>query len=259
MKLSLPDVTLVMVETLEHRLAKLAVEDCLRHADFGEVLIFSDQFDDLHIPGARHLRIENWPSKIDWCRFLWHGLPGAVKTPQSLLIQWDSWIIDPSMWRDEFLRFDYIGAPWWHPTLNVGNSGFSLRSKRLMDHLVEHKTRYPVVTDGEDALLSRAYRPQLEREGFVWADCDSALDFAFEWVRASRDSKHFGFHSLMNWPFVLDADRLEERMSLVRQSKYICQRYEMLSAIASFQSSSFPWGKPNWRDNGLYHGLKREA
>ncbi len=41
-RLSLPDVTLVMVETREHELARLAILDCLKVAKFGDVLILTN-------------------------------------------------------------------------------------------------------------------------------------------------------------------------------------------------------------------------
>jgi hypothetical protein len=41
--LHLPDVTLTMIETREHQLAREAVKDCMEQASFGEVVIFTDQ------------------------------------------------------------------------------------------------------------------------------------------------------------------------------------------------------------------------
>lgn len=220
-KLQLPDVTLVMVETQRHTLARMAIEDCLRHAEFGEVVVCANQFDELRIPGATEVQVEDFPTKLAWCQYLWYGVPPLVKTRQALLIQWDSWIIDPAMWRDEFLRFDYIGAPWWYTDgLNVGNSGFSLRSKRLMDFLLLHRDRFPCNSAAEDDLASRVYRRDLEREGgFVWAGDADAADFAFEHTHV--EGRHFGFHGTFNWPRVLDRKRLRERIEIAQRDKYI--------------------------------------
>ena len=41
--LKLPDVTLVLIETREHALAKLALEDCEARAEFGDILVFTDR------------------------------------------------------------------------------------------------------------------------------------------------------------------------------------------------------------------------
>ncbi len=35
-----------------------------------------------------------------------------VATPFALVIQYDGFILNPDAWRDEFLDYDYIGAPW---------------------------------------------------------------------------------------------------------------------------------------------------
>jgi len=244
--LSLPDVTLVMIETRRHDLARMAIEDCLRQADFGEALVFSDR--RLAVQGATYVAIDDFPTKLGWCEFLWRDVPAYVKTRQALLIQWDSWIFDPAMWREDFLAFDYIGAPWWYRDgRNVGNSGFSLRSKRLMDFLAKREARFPVTTPAEDDLLCRRYRPAIEQEtGFCWAPEDVALDFAFERIRAARDSRHFGFHGTFNWPFVLDADRLAERVAIAQRDPYIVNT-GMLAEIAAVEAHPFPWRRPHWQ------------
>jgi len=40
--LKLPDVTLVMIETRQHALAQLALEDSERLCEFGDVLVFTN-------------------------------------------------------------------------------------------------------------------------------------------------------------------------------------------------------------------------
>lgn len=66
-------------------------------------------------------------------------MPPLVDTEFSIFCQWDGFAINPKQWTDEFLEYDYIGAPWpwkWnepHPERRVGCGGFSLRSKRWLD------------------------------------------------------------------------------------------------------------------------------
>jgi len=208
--LQLPDVTLVCIDTVCHDLARRAIEDCVRHCNFADVIWFSDRKDgdfrcepcdvsDLHSEQA----------------FLWGSAWKHVTTSHFLVVQWDSWVIDPEMWRDGYLSYDYVGAPWWHrDRYCVGNGGFSLRSVRLAAHVAANSKRYPL-THPEDVALCRRYRCGLERDGFLWPDFDTALDFSFEWVRKSDTSRHFGFHSLRNWPFVLTRDQLDERLELM--------------------------------------------
>lgn len=226
MKLQLPDVTLVLVETREHALGCFAIEDCLRVADFGDVLILTDrplEFSILtQVCKPRIHTVPDWPEKIGWSRAWWHEVPPLLKTPFTLNIQWDSWICDVSMWRNEFLNYDYIGAPWWYKDgMNVGNSGFSLVSTPLRRYLRAHQDTFPCETHVDDDLLCRKYRPRLEDAGFVWAPEHVAHAFAFECCRPSPKSRHFGFHAFFNWPDVLSPVQLEQRLELVARSPYI--------------------------------------
>lgn len=222
-KLNLPDVTLVMIETRCHQLARMAIEDSIRQVDFADVLIFTDRAAQIQIPGATYIAVEDWPEKIGWAQCFWHTIPPYIRTSHILLIQWDSWVIDPDMWQDHFLAHDYIGAPWWYADgLNVGNSGFNLRSKRLIDFLSVNRDQYPCNTWCEDDLLSRKYRPRIEATTDMrWANQELALRFAFECVRGSPEDHHFGFHAMRNWPFVLPPDRLNERLEIARATPLI--------------------------------------
>lgn len=226
-KLQLPDVTLVMVETREHALAKMAVEDCLAVAEFGDVLIVTDQpkqFAELYNAGLppRFKVVEDWPTKLGWSQSWWYDVPPLLQTAYTLNIQWDSWICDPTQWTNEFLQYDYLGAPWWHKDgKNVGNGGFSLVSTRLKRYLYDNQRQYPCVVALDDDLLCRKYRPALEDRGFAWAPESLAHKFAFECCRPSPTSKHFGFHAMFNWSEVLPQDRLRERVKLAMASDYI--------------------------------------
>lgn len=221
-KLRLPTVTLALAETLSHDLARLAVLDCLGHADFGDVVIYSDDFNKLSIPGARNIKVDNWPSKQACQEFVYGGLSQEIRTPHVLFIEWDSGIIDPEMWKSEFLEYDYIGSPWGYKNEhNVGNGGFSLRSKALLNYLDGHKHKVPINSPFADDLVCRKYRDVLELEGFCWASEPLAHDFAFERCRPSPKSRHFGFHGMFNWPIVFPPDELKMRMELASKSPYV--------------------------------------
>jgi hypothetical protein len=144
-----------------------------------------------------------------------------IKTDFFITLEWDGWVIDPDMWSDEFLQYDFVGAPWWYEEdeLNVGN-GLALRSVQLMRYLADHRNVLPVDT-AEDATLCRVYRPVLERHGFKWPTEQVASRFAFECSRPSPDSRHFMFHGPFNFPAVLAGARLKERMRLIEANEYI--------------------------------------
>ena len=224
--LKLPSVTLVMIETREHELARLAVEDCLRVAEFGDVLILTDQPKHFPFKGCRFHSVPDFPDKLGWARSMWYDVPPLLRTSHMLGIQWDSWVIDPAMWRDEFLNYAYIGAPWWYKDgKNVGNSGFCLKSTRLARYLAKNRDKFPCDTSVEDDLLCRKYRPALENVGFRWASEKVAYDFSFEGCAGNKPTKHFGFHAAFNFGWVLDHDRLLKRAQLMFQSPYIQESY----------------------------------
>lgn len=72
-----------------------------------------------------------------------YNLGNHVETSHALLIHPDGYVIRPWLWDNAWLEYDYIGAPWrddpnafldpWGRNQRVGNGGFSLRSKRLLD------------------------------------------------------------------------------------------------------------------------------
>jgi hypothetical protein len=205
--LELPDVTLVAVFTVAHALTLRAVEDCTRVANFGAVRLFTDRE-----IGRERIQAGPFANLIEAGRFSTYEMPKHVTTSHILNIHYDSWILDPSAWRSEFLDVDYLGAIWyWHPeNRRVGNSGFCIRSKRLLDFLASNEDQFPI-GDPEDLILCRDYRPRLEKRGFNWGSETLAAQFSFE--RSRTASKTFGYHGLYNWPSFLSDEEIEERLA----------------------------------------------
>jgi Protein of unknown function (DUF5672) len=227
----LPDVTLVCVDTICHELAALAVADCLNVARLGGVVIHSDNsqpferalvtigFTD-NDPRITFVKTEPLAGLDAVMRYLWYEVPRHIETSHVLIVQWDSGIIDPSLWSDAFLQYDYIGAPWgWHGDAHeVGNGGFSLRSTRLMRFVDERRELFPF-GNPEDDVLCRRYRPTLEKNGFCFAPQDVALRFSFE--RTGYMGRHFGYHGVFNWPRVFSVAAMRERIMLMLGNSYL--------------------------------------
>ena len=54
---------------------------------------------------------------------------------------------------EDFLKYDYVGAPWIHlPNMNGGNGGFSLRKKSKMLEIIS-KNKYN--NENEDVYFSK--------------------------------------------------------------------------------------------------------
>ena len=121
MKLHLPTVSLLLVDTQCHDLARLGLADSLEQTSFAEVVIVSDA-DIRTATNQRWIKVPKWSSAAEMFRWFWLEFPTQLNTPHVLKIEWDGWIIDASQWTDEFLHYDYIGAPWQYlDDWNVGN------------------------------------------------------------------------------------------------------------------------------------------
>jgi Protein of unknown function (DUF5672) len=224
--LPLPDVTLVAVDTICHDLAALAIRECLDQAQFGAVQIHTDDpapFARLGID-AVFIAAAPFGSLNEVMRYLWYDVPRYVETSHALTVQWDSGIVNPAQWSERFLGCDYVGAPWgWHgDEYEVGNGGFSLRSRRLMHYIAERRQEFPL-GHPEDDMLCRRYRPALERAGFRWASTDLALRFSFERTGFSGLERHFGYHGIFNWPRVFSVASLQQRIQLMLGNQYLNQ------------------------------------
>jgi len=208
-----PTLTLVAICTVCHELTRLAVNETLRHIAPKEVLIFSDR--EIGVPGARTLpcHVKN---NFEAEQFMWHGIQPYLPTDHVLMVQWDSWCIRPDLWDQEFLAYDYIGAPWpwFQDGLDVGNGGFTIRSRRLVDILAKNKDRFPF-SQPEDIAICRTHRPALEEHhGIRFAPLALAKNFAVE----QGEWNGWGFHGLWNFPRFLDDAALMQRIALLPQN-----------------------------------------
>src|SRR6201981_3554208 len=145
----------------------MAVEHAVRVIEPEQVLILTDDPQKIAISDDVDYRQFAGKSVIAYQRALWYEVPRWLRTDHFLLIQWDGHAVNGDAWTDEFLAYDYIGAPWpQHPEeYRVGNGGFSLRSKRLARCLAENPDRYPLWGPEED-LICRRYRMGLMDKGF---------------------------------------------------------------------------------------------
>lgn len=192
----LSEVTLVAVTSVALQATVEALKRSMNQADFGQVLLLSDKEPPAEVsPAITWHRIERLGSRADYSNFMLQHLCEHVSTTHALCVQWDGFVLDGTAWDDSFLDYDYIGAVWpqFHDCHNVGNGGFSLRSRRLLNLC----QRLPANdSDAEDIVIARLFRPQLEKEGIHFAPESVARRFAFE--RAAPTGQEFGFHGAYN-------------------------------------------------------------
>lgn len=190
----LSDVTLVAITSVAIPATARALALSQQALRFGETLFLSDSAPPPDTP-ATWRRIAPIGSRDDYSTFMLHSLAAHVQTSHLLCVQWDGYVLDPAAWDPAFLDYDYIGAPWPHfaDSLRVGNGGFSLRSRRL----VEACAILPITAESEDVAICRTHRPMLEaRFGLRFAPEDMARRFAYE--RCKPTGREFGFHGAFN-------------------------------------------------------------
>lgn len=198
MKPKIP-VDLVCVDTTPKAyLAERAVLECTKQADFSSVKLLTNKSNLKHavqIPEIRGLE--------GYSRFCIGEMARHVQASHALVVQWDGYVLNTKSWTDEFLKYDYIGAPF-QPSDTVGNGGFSLRSKKLLDYISRANWKDP---HPEDSAICIRHRAELEALGFKFAPAELARKFSFEgrswdgmeWsgVQNKWDGS-FGFHSFLS-------------------------------------------------------------
>lgn len=190
--INLDNVTLIAVTSVKVEETLKALEYSCRGIKFGDVKLLTNVSIDTpdYIKCVSIDRISN----IDeWSHFIIYKLGDFIDTEFAMLIHDDGFIINPECWRDEFLEYDYIGAPWPLPTDNfsyrdinnnlirVGNS-VSLRSKKLIDLPnklgLEWKPFHGYYN--EDGFICVNYRHIYLENGIKYADLDVAKYFSHE-------------------------------------------------------------------------------
>jgi hypothetical protein len=191
-----PRTTLVCVDCRNHELAAIALRRSLAQCRFERVQLFTDR--RLELPGVEVVQIPDIASIADYSRFMVKELGTRIETDFALVVQYDGFVANGRRWRDEFLDWDYLGAPW--PDGGVGNGGFSLRSKKLLRALQDPRVAELVP---EDVAICRTYRALLEGDyGIRFAPRDVAARFSFETQPPPEPT--LGFHGITHMVRIVD-------------------------------------------------------
>jgi hypothetical protein len=157
---------------------------------------------------------ESITSRQDYSKFVMKHLAEHIYTAFVLIVQHDGFILNPHAWSEQFLDYDYVGAPWWYDDeYNVGNGGFSLRSRKLLAFLQADASINQY--EPEDHQICRVYGSYLRQRGFRFAPESIASRFSIEGTLHCPTNKpvkygsvwtnEFGFHGyprtdIRRWP-----------------------------------------------------------
>jgi hypothetical protein len=205
MKIKLPNVTLVAVSSIKIPQTIKAMEFSCKGIDFGEVKLITDK-DFFHYKIKKDLcRPINGID--DYNKFMLLELGNHINTEFCLVIQYDSGVIRPEVWDNNWLSFSYIGAPW--PIVEntyianngevarVGNGGFSLRDRIVLDTPRKYGwgLRQEQGYFSEDGNICCYWRKEFLELGIRYAPVEVAAYFSFEnEVPENQNVKTFGFH-----------------------------------------------------------------
>lgn len=201
MPLHLPEVELIAVDGRGDAkgiiLTLNALKKCAAHASFHSVKLLSPVKPELP-DFITYVPIRYLADTHDYCGFMVAELGEFVEARFCLSIHWDGFIIRPEKWNPRFLDYDYIGAPWppeWKDrNVRVGNGGFSLRSKRLLE--LGKDLDFSQSTSGlEDNFLCIEQRDFLLSKGIKYAPPEIAVQFSWENpVPEGQRANAFGIH-----------------------------------------------------------------
>ena len=207
-KINLPNVTLATYTTVDLDKHVKALEYSCKGINFGAVKLIAHEKPE-NLPDNITFEQCDKTSNIDeWNHDIIYKLSKHIDTDFCLLIHDDGFVVNPEQWRDEFLNYDYIGAPFPLPQDNfsfrdinnnlirVGNS-VSLRSKKLIDLPVKLNLEWKPFHGyyNEDGFICVNNRHIYIEHGCVFADIDIAKYFSHETMIPEIEGiKPFAFH-----------------------------------------------------------------
>lgn len=198
--IKLSNVDLIIIDCLNINKALSVLCHCSEMIEFGSSKIFSHikPFDiPEHIEFIKIDQLDSIEKYSDFCL----KLNLFISNDYVLLIQTDGFILNPELWNDKFLDYDYIGSPF--PNFgdlpnDIGNGGFSLRSKKFLNYATTFET-----TNGqaEDMFLTVDHYKDALDYGINFPDLQIALKFASSYdlpqykINHYQQNEHFGFHN----------------------------------------------------------------
>ena len=189
--IDIPNVTLVSFTINQNRDFFNTTVAVLRYmqsvARFGRMTFFTALLPKRRFPGVEVIVIPSSDKHIGLGYLLNVVLRYFVRTPFLMHCQDDGFILDPSLWEQEFLKYDFIGAPWADGT--VGNEGFSIQSQKYL------WARGQFVWDGVDGpdwFYCRTMREEMLKLGITFAPTEVADRFSSE--LRNHDTPTFGYH-----------------------------------------------------------------
>lgn len=202
-KLCLDGVTVVGIDNFHPLRTLRAMRKAEQLVQFADSVLVTSPNHAQHIQGVNVLPLITGINRKQREQFMICDIAQSFTTSHCLHMEWDAGILNTAAWDNNWLEYDFIGAPWTYPHTFpgfppctrercVGNFGFSLISKRMAVAL----SKLSAPNDRELAQFSDVYvcmklRPMLETVGIRFAPEEVALKFSCECKTYVRQ---FGWH-----------------------------------------------------------------
>jgi len=197
-KLQLPSVTLIAVAGNKYGETISSLYKSMSKVDFAKCILITNI--DLNLSDITTINVGGLKTWEEYNRFIVKELYKYFDTTHCLIAQWDSWVLNPEAWDNEFLNFDLAGAKWLDigKPFNCANGGFSLRSRRLQQILGTDEMIQ--ITTPEDVAICKVYGSYLmQTHGIKFCTEEIADKFSFELNQPLQ--RTFGFHAFHHAPF----------------------------------------------------------
>lgn len=239
----LEDIDAICIDTRDVNLA-IAAAARMREAGVGNIKILTDE-DGVTIARRADFNataIQKLETIDAYSKFMIEKVHEHVASDHFLVFQWDGFIINPHLWWDGFLEYDYIGAPWPQPyrpepELKVGNGGFSLRTRSLSTAI--GSLGAPSTGEPEDVYVARQLISNRALAEFQPAPVEIARHFSVEHQTylPAEDQRcavpargAFGFHGWFNFHLAFNDRSLANYISEAMTSS---QRRRILGSWAN--------------------------
>lgn len=164
---------------------------------FKHVKILSNRRPENITDDIQYIEIPTFTTREQYSDFVFNNLIDYIDAEYVLMIHDDGFVINPHLWSDKFLEYDYIGAPWpgeiGQVDRRVGNGGFCIRSKRL----IEFCKTLDAEPGHDDWTIGVTKNDYLKEQGFKFAPVEVAMKFSLESPIRECEfdlTKTFGFH-----------------------------------------------------------------
>jgi hypothetical protein len=208
-KIDLSNIGLLIIDCVNTDRALKTLNHCADLCSFRDILFLTDK--DVETPNhVQLIKIPKIDSHISLDNFIakdLHTFLSSFKVSHFLMVQYDGFIINPNAWSEDFLNYDFIGAPSitiGSPPLEHGdvpffNSGFCLFTLKFLQEIskiAQEKeiSLYPLdgCISGVNCIDNFNLREHLTALGLRYPKGEVACKFSIEYGLYKNS---FGYHS----------------------------------------------------------------